>query len=142
MDKSIGFTGTSEGSTTEQLQELEKHLTRLKAAGFVEFHHGLCIGADEQAAEIAAELGYCVIAHPGFAEDSFNLERRSGFMGNDRVMEAKPFADRDRDIVNATDRLLASPRTRLEEIGSGTWATVRYAQGLGKPVDLILPTLT
>ena len=142
MDKIIGFTGTSEGATAEQLHELEEHLAKLKAEGFVEFHHGLCIGADEQAAEIAVSFGYFVIAHPGLAEDPFNLERRSGFVGNDRVMEAKPFADRDRGIVDAADRLLAAPRTQFEETGSGTWTTVRYAHRLGKPVDLILPVLT
>ncbi|MEO8959145.1 MAG: hypothetical protein ABI304_09385, partial [Rudaea sp.] len=54
------------------------------------------------------------------------------------VLEAKPFADRDHDIVDSAECVLATPQTRTEQAGSGTWATVRYAREQGQPVDLII----
>jgi hypothetical protein len=96
------------------------------------------VGADEQAAKIAKELGFRVVAHPGLAPDPLDLECRSTFSGNDEVLEAKPFAIRDRNIVETTECLLAVPSTQSEDLSSGTWATVRYARELQKPVDLIL----
>jgi hypothetical protein len=144
MDRKVGFTGTSAGARPEQLREVEEHLAKLREEGFDEFHHGLCIGADEQAARIASKLGYRVVAHPGLANDPTNLEYRSEFAQNDEVLEAKPFIDRDRDIVDVTEHIVATPRTRIDETPSlsGTWATVRYARKREKPVCLILPACT
>jgi hypothetical protein len=139
MRRKVGFTGASGGATPRQLRHLKEHLVRLSAEGFNEFHHGLCVGADEQAAEIAQELGFRVVAHPGLAADTSDLEFRSRFSRNDEVLEAKPFAFRDRDIVDATERLLAVPSTQTEDPNSGTWATVRYAKEQQRPVDLFLP---
>ena len=42
----IGFTGTRHGMTKNQEKELEK---LVKAKEIQEFHHGMCIGSDEQA---------------------------------------------------------------------------------------------
>lgn len=138
MGRTLGFTGTSAGADPGQLRQLEERLAQLRQAGFDEFHHGLCVGADEQAAAIAKRLGFRVVAHPGLAQDPANLEYRSAYSGNDAVFEAKPFAHRDRDIVDAAERVIAAPSTRTDEAGSGTWAAIRYAYSVGKPVDLIL----
>jgi hypothetical protein len=139
MGRSVGFTGTSAGAVSEQVRRIDDRLANLKKIGFDEFHHGLCIGADEQAAAIAKRLGYRVVAHPGLASDAGNLDRRSTFDGNDEICAAKPFAERDREIVDTTECLLAVPSTREQDASSGTWATVRYARDRGKPVELILP---
>jgi hypothetical protein len=138
MNRKVGFTGASGGATANQLERLRERLGNLSVEGFNEFHHGLCVGADEQAAKIAKELGFRVVAHPGLAPNPLNLAYRSTFSGNDEVLDAKPFAIRDRSIVETTERLLAVPSTQSEDPGSGTWATVRYARELQKPVDLIL----
>src|SRR5271157_929261 len=139
MGTKVGFTGNSRGASNFQLDELEAKLKKLKEEGFDEFHHGLCIGADEQAAEIAKKLGYRVVAHPGLASDPKNLRYRSEFAGNDEMREAKPFIARDREMVDETERMLATPISRMEEVRSGTWTTVRYARSKNKPIDLILP---
>jgi hypothetical protein len=55
------------------------------------------------------------------------------------VAEAKPFSVRDRDIVDMSERLIAVPSTPFEDLDSGTWATVRYAQEQERPIDFILP---
>jgi hypothetical protein len=130
--KKCGFTGTHRGATEQQLWELRVKLTSLKASGFDEFHHGLCIGADEQAARIAKELGFRVVAHPGLAGDPKNLLFRSEFAGNDEVRDAKPFIKRDHDIVDETEVMLATPVSREEHMRSGTWTTVRYAKKQGR----------
>lgn len=140
MGKKVGFTGTSKGASEYQLRGLEERLKELKEDGFDEFHHGLCIGADEQAAEIAKKLGYRIVAHPGFSKKNpDSLLYRSEFTGNDEVLTAKPHIDRDHDIVDSVAHMLATPLQREEQTRSGTWTTVRYARKQNRPTDVILP---
>jgi hypothetical protein len=139
----VGFTGTSKGASKDQLAELEAKLKKIldeHPDHIVELHHGACIGADEQAARIAKSLGYRVVAHPGYIKRN-PKERlfRSEWGENDEVRGEKPFVDRDRDIVDETERMLATPLTRQEQVRSGTWTTVRYARKRGREVGLILP---
>jgi hypothetical protein len=68
-------------------------------------------------------------------------QHRLKFQG---VCEPKPYLDRDRDIVDATDLLIATPfhaytEAHLNYAAGGTWYTVRYAINRGKPVKLIDP---
>lgn len=128
----VGFTGTHKGASTTQLAIARAKLVALQAQGFGEFHHGLCIGADEQVAKIAKELGYRVVAHPGLAKDPNNLLYRSDWSGSDETREAKPFIERDHDIVDETEVMLATPLTYEEQVRSGTWTTVRYAKSRGR----------
>ena len=138
----VGFTGTSKGASKDQLGELEAKLKKVLEEHpdyTVELHHGACIGADTQAAIIAKRLGYRVVAHPGTPKDPTNMMYRSEWTGNDEVREAKPFIERDHDIVDETERMLATPLTRVEQTRSGTWTTVRYARKMDRQIDLILP---
>ena len=140
MGKKVGFTGTSKGASPWQVEQLEERLKELKEDGFDEFHHGLCIGADEQAAKVAKKLGFRVVAHPGFSKKHpDSLLYRSEFTENDEVREAKPHIDRDHDIVDETEYLLAMPLTYAEQTRSGTWTTVRYARTKNRPMDVIRP---
>lgn len=115
----VGFTGTRNGMTPHQLVQLRDELRmRLSYEGTPVFHHGAAIGADRQAAEIAAEMGYTVVAHPAGPNP----------------------LDRNRDIVAACDVLIATPKGVIEQRrGSGTWATMRYGQKARKPVVVIWP---
>lgn len=126
--RKVGFTGTHKGAGTAQLGIAEMRLRLLREEGFDEFHHGMCIGADEQVAKIAKELGFKVVAHPGLAKDPENMLYRSEWQGSHEVREAKPFIERDHDIVNETEVMLATPLTYEEVVRSGTWTTVRYAK--------------
>ena len=132
MGKKVGFTGTHKGAHATQLAAVKEKLKSLKEEGFDEFHHGACIGADEQAAKIAKELGFRVVAHPGLAKDPTNMMYRTEWTGSDEVLEAKPFIERDHNIVNATEVMLATPLTHGEITRSGTWTTVRYAKKQGR----------
>ena len=101
-----------------------------------EFHHGDCIGADRQAHDLMRVTFpfTCVIhGHPPIND------RKRAFCKCDMWYEAKDYIPRNHAIVDATDRLLAVTRTYDEEQRSGTWATIRYAIKVGKPVFIIRP---
>ena len=108
--------------------------------GARKFRHGLCIGSDEQAAAIAKEIGYYVIAHPGYnPKKPENRMFRSDFDKNDEVLPEKPFIKRDHDIVDQSDEMIATPLSWEEQVRSGTWTTVRYARNKDKPIKICYP---
>lgn len=110
----VGFTGTREGMTFEQRDRVARMLNDAVAAGATHFHHGCAVGADTEAAKIAAGLGLQIVEHPA---------------GDD------PLA-RNREIVAAVDWLVAAPAQLREVRRSGTWATVRYARAAKVPVAI------
>ena len=60
----IGFTGTQQGMTLRQKQQLNEILRDLYDKGNRWFHHGDCIGADAEAHDIATAIGYHILVHP------------------------------------------------------------------------------
>ena len=118
----IGFTGTQKGVTIYQKTNLIIALSNNKIENFhrVEFHHGDCIGADEEACGIAIQCGFFIIVHPPINE------RKRAFTEYDIMLPAKGYIARNHDIVNDTDILYACP-DGPEKVRSGTWATIRYA---------------
>jgi len=127
----IGFTGTRRGLSNFQRGFLTKYLEHVS---WTEFHHGDCIGADEQVAHIA--MCHCgdreVIAHP------CNLyQMRSTRHKYTSALPIDAPLKRNRDIVDACDILIACPKSASEERRSGTWYTIRYARRVGKCVDIV-----
>ncbi|HEY6019598.1 MAG TPA: hypothetical protein VIY48_06745 [Candidatus Paceibacterota bacterium] len=98
----------------------------------LQFHHGDCKGADEEAAEIALGLGIYVISHPS------NTEPRAHTRSHEEWDIDKPL-ERNRDIVNASDILIAAPSSLKEQLRSGTWATIRYARHMCLPTIILDP---
>lgn len=97
-------------------------------------HHGDCVGADAEFHALCAALKIPIHIHP--PADASN---RSYCQGAASVAKEKDFLMRNRDIVNASDVLLAAPRSEHEVQRSGIWATVRYARKAARHVFLILP---
>jgi hypothetical protein len=128
----IGFTGTSTAMTVAQLLSLHDELTAQYVFGD-EFHHGDCVGADNQAHDIAKVIGYFMVIHP-----PTDGKKRSFRWGN-ILRPKKPYLERNHDIVDECQMLIAAPRLMTEEQRSGTWATVRYARKMDKPRTIILP---
>lgn len=129
----IGFTGTQRGMTNSQKRKLGELLVSLHAT---EFHHGDCIGADEQADAIARSLGIVPDIHPP------NDDKKRAFChrrGPSRMHDPEPYLVRNKHIVNACDRLIAAPQTLVEELRSGTWSTVRYAKKTGCKGTILAP---
>lgn len=125
----IGFTGTQHGMTPDQKHTVVNLLSRRDG----EFHHGDCIGADADAHDIAENLPYWIVSHPPINDAKRAHKKAHEFR------EPKDYLARNRDIVDETERLLATPREFEEELRSGTWATIRYARTRGRPVFIVLP---
>jgi hypothetical protein len=53
--------------------------------------------------------------------------------------ECKEYLDRNHDIVDSSDLLIAVSESTVEVLRSGTWATIRYAKKLRKPIKIIYP---
>lgn len=112
----VGFTGTRKGMSPLQMTLCPKVLAWLGANNSdMAFHHGVAEGADQQAELYAQIEGYRIVEYPA---------------GRD------PLA-RNQEIVAAVDILIAAPEKDLEELRSGTWATIRYARKRGIPIILL-----
>lgn len=125
----VGFTGTREGMSDHQKCEF---LIAIKGA--TEFHHGDCIGADEEADALARTIkGIQIVIHPPDDPKYRAYCAKSG----DIVWEPLPYLERNQDIVDETERLIGAPKNNWEELRSGTWSTVRYARKQGKPILIL-----
>lgn len=135
----FGFTGTRVGMTSDQLEIIS---TILNFVVVMEFHHGDCVGADQQADAIACTRYHDIRIkihppeNPRYRAYCQKIHFRKGLH---EVLPEKPYLGRNSDIVDACDVLIAAPRTVGEELRSGTWATVRYARKIGKMIMLVYP---
>jgi hypothetical protein len=126
----LGFTGSREEPSDYQKEKIRQILTTFKSKAEnqkVEFHHGDCVGSDAYAATTAKELGYWVVSHP--PTDT----KLQAYAPSDEIRTAKPYLDRNRDIVNETQAMLATP-SKPETNYGGTWYTIRYARTNSKPI--------
>jgi hypothetical protein len=131
----VGFTGTRRGLTIVQQNVLRAELAHLHPQLLV---HGACIGADNEADQIAVELGIPRLVYPSTARtrilDSV-LQARAALT----ILNPLPPLVRDKLIVAASEVVIACPWQYTEQRRSGTWATVRYARAAGRPVIIIGP---
>lgn len=133
----VGFTGTRQGTTCEQHKALADWF-KANAAEVEEFHHGCCLGADAEAAEVATSFGRPVVhGHPS---NSGSWTNRAALYDADVKYPKKPPLDRNKDIVDACDLLLACPKDDDEgRVLGGTGHTIRYARKQRKPVIIFWP---
>lgn len=132
----IGFTGTQIGMTDRQRNIVADFMDDipLPVAG----HHGDCIGADAQFDKICRELDWQRYIHPP------DIERKRAFCVlnlsyGDVLYKPRPYLDRNHDIVDACDLVIVAPKEEEEQLRSGTWATYRYAQKMGRFIKLVTP---
>lgn len=136
--KVVGFTGTQQGMTNDQMYRVHELLGMLKDVGAMKAHHGMCVGADDQFDYMAAVLHYWITGHPGVTKDGRVYQRMSKFRGQILLPE-KQFLARNHDIVDISDLMLATPKALREALHSGTWATIRYCLKVKKPLFIIWP---
>lgn len=128
----------------------------------VELHHGCCVGADTEAHEtflavmgVVGNTTNCItVLHP--PSDPHKIDGRfqqilmttsvygaNYHTGNpvrvQRVYRPAPYLMRNHAIVDQSDMLVATPAGDQEVVRSGTWATIRYARKLQKPLMIIWP---
>jgi hypothetical protein len=129
----VGFTGTQVGMTFQQCMAFMRLMREL---GPTEFHHGDCIGADALAAKmVLSNFPDCkVICHPPI------YTNKQANVGGHEVLPRKSYLDRNRDIVDASEVMVATPKEKEEQVRSGTWYTVRYARRRKKAIRMVFPT--
>lgn len=127
----VGFTGTLDGMTEAQVKS------------FCEVVYNLDVGADKQALDIVDRIQYQersglrdidTICHPP------SNESKRAFTINNGTREPKPYLERNQDIVDEVELLIACPKEQEgEKVRSGTRATVRMARRRGIPIVIIRP---
>ena len=123
----IGFKGTRHGMSVEQLDAFKAFI---KAKESDEFHHGMCVGSDKQAHDFIKSEKIKIVGHP---------PKYKKFMAEcecDYVMKPYDYLQRNKNIVDETDVMVATPDTK-ERVRSGTWSTIRYARKQGKKIYII-----
>lgn len=129
---SIGFTGSREGPTREQMNTWERFAAHLVG---IEMHNGCAVGADR----------YVVQHAPAHCSFTFWPANMDGFLwarehpGHNLVRDIREPLVRNKLIVSSTHGLIAMPITVEEVQRSGTWATIRHARRLERPIIRILP---
>lgn len=132
----IGFTGTQRGMTLEQSCAVR---FLLLGHPIIRAHHGDCVGADAFFHDIVCSLGTGIVS---FDIHPCNIQSKRAYCQLSHVdacRPAKPPILRNKDIVNASDFLIACPGEKHMKIRSGTWSTIRYAQRVGKMVTIVFP---
>jgi hypothetical protein len=139
----LGFTGTRAPITTPQKQWLW-HLFETMRIDVG--HHGACVNADEEFHLAALAHNVALMVHPS----SSKSHRAQGLVSVKclqahplvTVLPAKPPLNRDRDIVGATEGLVALPVQMKEPPPlqwGGTWYCVNYAARMNRPVVICYP---
>lgn len=131
----IGFTGNRYGMSGHQKNRFLSFLFHLDKKNYFQFHHGDCLGADEDAHNIVNNhikknmILANIIIHPP------ENEKLRAFCKNDElsIKKPKPYLERNQDIVDSSDILIACPNGEETE-RSGTWSTIRYARKLRRVI--------
>lgn len=145
----MSFTGTQRGMTKFQKEELAKRLI-----GCSELCNGACIGADEEAIEIALKEGIRIFhLYPSYIVNKQSAVVKAGStMGEYKEFELEPWGKirikieqtaapltRNLKIINESEVLIACPKEHKHTLRSGTWATIRKAWHAKKRVVIIPP---
>ena len=126
----VGFTGTRRGMSHLQIAGLWRVFVDI---GMTSLHHGGCVGSDEEAHYIAYDLSVFTVVHQPFYQN-----KCFDYSDADELRPPKPYLERNKDIVDETDVLVATP-DGVERLRSGTWSTVRYALKQGRTVYIVWP---
>lgn len=133
-ERKVGFTGTRFGMTPPQRDEFASWIRAIQP---IEFHHGDCVGADDEAATIVREImgGKCAIhCHPPVDETHRAFNRHA-----DVTHPAKTHFARNRDIVDATGQTIGAPCDNSPQPRGGTWYTLGYAEKRRKSRRIMWP---
>ncbi len=143
----IGFTGPIADMNEFQVEQFTKIISGFLPV-FV-FHHGDALGADATAHALVTQTFRTLLncqpnieKHPGYGKGmnaSSTNPKRAYCEGFTICHPAKPYMERNTDIAQVLDILIATPSTPTQELRSGTWSTVRRALKLHKGIILIPP---
>jgi predicted Rossmann-fold nucleotide-binding protein len=129
----LGVTGSREGMT---LSQLTTFLRMIEKEDFEELHQGCCNGADEMAVIACYDKNIKIIGHPPTNHKELS---ETAVEKSSELMAEKEYLQRNKDIVDSSDILIAFPKGTQEETRSGTWSTVRYARKKNARIVIIYP---
>ncbi len=130
----VGFTGTQIGMSENQKNEFEEIISNFfEKYKKIEFHHGDCIGSDDEAHKILNQFyhDYTIIIHPP------KISSKRAFCHGNVILDTKDYIQRNHDIVDDTEILIVAPKTNREELRSGTWSTYRYGKKKKKEIIIL-----
>lgn len=138
----IGFTGTREGLTDQQLAWLYTTLETGKADGtIVQVHHGACLGADQAVHVAALDIEIPIHVWPPTNMKYVALECLTPHRLV-TIHPRMPYLNRDREIVHAAEGLVGLPKHDEQPdraLWGGTWYTVDFAERMNRPVIICYP---
>lgn len=131
----LGFSGTQKGMSEYQVDFFRNYFKIMQIIydDALELDHGDCIGADAQMHALGRENNLWIAGHP-----PINNSKRA-FCKTDISFPAKPYLDRNKNIVDRSHKMLFAPEGP-EKLRSGTWSTVRYARKQEKSYILVYPS--
>lgn len=133
MGDHIGFSGSRLGMSAAQSKFVYDFLRQNYVDHYKEdpwFHHGLCIGSDQQAHTIAKGLGYKIHGHPPL-DQKFTFQD-FGLLDFAVMDSAYSYHGRNQRINLASRILIATPYYKHQTHG-GTWYTINHARMIRKP---------
>lgn len=125
----IAITATSKARLTEYQLDAARELIEAED----EVHIGDCVNGDAQVHAVCVEVGARTVGHPPITE------AKRAFCEYNDEHPPRQYIERNHDMVDECELLLAFPKSHIEEVRSGTWATVRYARQIGREVTIIPP---
>lgn len=135
----LGFTGTRK-LTIEQFTALKQFLRELHRDPIEKVVHGDCVGADSLFDQLVC--GHTPWVRELFPSDVPGLRANSHLYSPERIVRVHPPAPplvRNAAVVRESDYMIACPSGRVEELRSGTWATIRLARKHGKHPRIFWP---
>jgi len=133
----LGVTGTQTAScvTVEAKAEFTKIVSTF---AITEMHHGGCQGGDAAMHNMVDDLfgDTCSI----YIHQPVDKTKAQFLLGkNVTLLNAKHYLERNKDIVDASNVMIAMPKGMEEELRSGTWMTVRDTVKKRKPLYVVWP---
>lgn len=127
-----GFTGTRHGLTAEQL-----HCLQDVAIDMTKGSHGACFGADREFHGLFPAIPMEIYPSDE-GQHQWAVATCKG--AKDVIHPIMLPIPRNHQIVNTVERMVAAPLGHIEQFrGSGTWATIRYARKLRRPLIILWP---
>lgn len=137
----LGMTGSREGISKQAKLVLEDFLFTNKDR-ITKVHHGDCKGADSifhdeiiNHNENNPDNTIEIFIHPPSIKTMRNFNKGENVVN----LSPKPYLDRNKDIVNSSNMLIAFPSSHKEILRSGTWSTIRYANQKNLHLYIIYP---
>lgn len=123
----IGFTGNRHGLTSEQKDQI---ISILDKYNNVIVSHGDCVGSDTDFHQLCVHYKN-INPNKKIRIDIYppNIPTLRAYNQGDKLMDEKPYLQRNLDIIKNSSILIACPIDKnKEELRSGTWSTIRKAR--------------